>query len=233
MNTVLLYVVSNRETWTLDHDLGTMTSFKFFVIAFLFTSDTTHYILSTWTTCMFNYIVFLIATLLRTIRKPEQNIPRAEGLLAMSSQHCSWLWESSCVAGVIEPPRPWTFRPHILWLTRLLALVCSLHFATGCQSFQCLGASQGNAFFFSSRHPFLVFWSLAPSLLIYLSSFSWQIASLSLPVSFKGFVFSWEGVLTETSLPSRLIFPFHSICLISQMFWGPLKQIKKQNTYFG
>lgn len=233
MNTVLLYVVSNRETRALDHDLGTMTSLKFFAIALLFTSDTTHYILSTWTTCMFNYIFFLIANLLRTIRKPEQNIPRAEGLLALSSQHCSWLWESSCVAGVTETPCPWTFRPHILWLTRFLAPVCSLHFTTGCQSFRCLGASQGNDFFFSSRHPFLIFWPLAPSLLICLLSFTWQIASLSLPVSFKGFVFSWEGVLTETFPPSRLIFPFHSICLVSQMFWGPFKQMDKQNTYFG
>lgn len=162
MNTVLLYVVSNRETRALDHDLGTMTSLKFFAIALLFTSDTTHYILSTWTTCMFNYIFFLIASLLRTIRKPEQNIQRAEGLLALSSQHCSWLWESSCVAGVTETPCPWTSWPHILWLTRFLAPVCSLHFATGCQSFRCLGASQGNDFFFSSRHPFLIFWPLRP-----------------------------------------------------------------------
>lgn len=209
MNTLLLCVVSNRETRALDHDLGTMTSLKFFAIALLFTSDTTHYILSTWTTCMFNYIFFLIANLLRTIRKPEQNIPRAESLLALSSQHCSWLWESSCVAGVTETPCSWTFRPTFSgWLGSWLQFAVCIS-PQAVSLFDVWVPAKETTFFCSSRHPFLIFWPLAPSLLICLSSFTRQIASLSLPVSFKGFVFSWEGVLTETFPPSRLIFPFH------------------------
>lgn len=166
---------------------------------------------------MFNYIFFLIINMLRAIW-------RTRDTQEIRTKH-PWNWVDVCFGFLMlfsalrlflhscgdRAPCPWTFRPCVLRLTLLLALVCGLHFIAWWLSLRCFVAGQQNDSSLVVRHSlfsdpvcslfsFGSYLSLDKLLSLSLSLSSSPRFSPPLQVSLKNF-FPWEIELMESFPP--------------------------------